>query len=40
MRIYLGPDDVMGLVGMQLLSRFRVVFDYGSDRVAFIPTES
>ncbi len=36
-RIYLGPDNVLGLVGMQLLSRFRIVFDYGGDRVAFIP---
>ena len=39
-RIYLGPDDVLGLVGLKLLSRFRVVFDYSSDRVAFIPAEN
>ncbi len=36
-RIYLGPDDVMGLVGMKLMSRFRVVFDYSNNRIAFIP---
>jgi len=38
-RIYLGPDEVMGLVGMKLMSRFRVVFDYSNNRVAFIPSE-
>jgi len=38
-RIYLGPDDVMGLVGMKLMSRFRVVFDYSNNRVAFMPSE-
>ena len=36
-RIYLGPDDVMGLVGMKLMSRFRVVFDYSNNRIALIP---
>ncbi len=36
-RIYLGPDDVMGLVGMKLMSRFRVVFDYSNNRIAFVP---
>ncbi len=39
MRLYLGPDDVMGLVGMKLMSRFRVVFDYSHNRVAFVPAE-
>ncbi len=38
-RIYLGPDDVMGLVGMKLMSRFRVVFDYSNNRIAFIPAD-
>lgn len=37
MRLYLGPDDVMGLVGMKLMSRFRIVFDYSNSRIAFIP---
>ena len=39
MRLYLGPDDVMGLVGMKLMSRFRVVFDYSNNRIAFIPAD-
>ncbi len=38
-RVYLGPDDVMGLVGMKLMSRFRVVFDYSNNRIAFIPAD-
>jgi len=38
-RIYLGPDNVMGFVGMNLMNRFRVVFDYSNNRIAFIPAE-
>lgn len=39
-RLYLGPDDVMGLVGMRLMKRFRVVFDYSNGRIAFIPVDA
>lgn len=40
MRLYFGPDDVMGLVGMKLMSRVRVVFDYSNNRIAFVPLTS
>ncbi len=39
-RLYPGPDDVMGLVGMSLMRRVRVVFDYSNNRIAFIPADN
>ena len=39
MRVYPGPPEVLGIVGMEILARFRIVFDYPNGRVAFLPVE-
>jgi hypothetical protein len=36
-RLYPGSAQTSGIVGVDLMRRFRVVFDYAHDRVAFIP---
>jgi hypothetical protein len=37
LRLYPGSAETSGIVGVDLLRRFRVVLDYGRRRVAFIP---
>jgi hypothetical protein len=36
MRVYPGPPEVLGIIGTELLSKYRIVFDYPHERIAFL----